>query len=206
MDNLESYLQSTRSALDALDLGKVHLLAEELREAWIEGRQVFVCGNGGSAANAIHIANDLFFGVAKKAGRGMRIQALPANQAVMTCLANDLSYDAIFAEQLEVLAHPGDMLVALSGSGNSRNILAALDAAKALGMTSWALLGFSGGASLARADHAIHLPIHDMQVSEDFQLIVGHMVMQWLRDHPPVRAAVPLTAASPAPCPTASSS
>lgn len=186
MEKLQAYVESTRSGLVGLDLSQVHQLAVALRAAWAEGRQVFICGNGGSAANAIHLANDLFFGVAKHAKRGgLRVQALSANQAVMTCLANDVSYEAIFAKQLEVLAGPGDLLIVLSGSGNSGNIVGALEAARALGMTSWALLGYSGGRCLALADHAIHIKLDDMQVSEDFQMIIGHMAMQWLQANPP---------------------
>lgn len=185
MSHFARYIDAAWSAMKALDLGQVARLAAALREAWVEGRQVFVCGNGGSAANAIHFANDLFYGIGKDFGRGIRVQALSANQAVMTCLANDVSYEAVFSHQLEVLARRGDLLVVLSGSGNSRNILAAIHAARRLGVGSYAVVGFSGGECLALADHAIHLKIDDMQISEDSQLIVGHMVMQWLKDNPP---------------------
>ena len=185
MGPFEQYLATSRRALDTLNLGEVQRLAEDLRAAWEEGRQVFLCGNGGSAANAIHIANDLFYGIAPGKG-GMRVQALSANQAIMTCLANDISYDAIFSQQLEVLARPGDLLIVLSGSGNSPNIVAALEVGKRMGLGTYAILGYSGGKCLKLADHAIHLPIDDMQISEDAQLMVGHMLMQWLKAHPPV--------------------
>lgn len=184
MTNLEQYVETASKALHALDLAKVQRFAEALREVWAEGRQVFVCGNGGSAGNAIHLANDLLYGVAPQGGRGIRVHALPANQAVTTCLANDVSYRAIFERQLETLARPGDLLVVLSGSGNSPNVVAALEAARRLGMTSWALLGFTGGQCLSLSDHAIHVELHDMQVSEDLQMAVGHMVTRWLRANP----------------------
>jgi D-sedoheptulose 7-phosphate isomerase len=179
------YLESTWAAVTAVDLDAIQRLAVALRSAWAEQRQVFVCGNGGSAANAIHIANDLLFGIAGTSGRGLRVQALSANQAVLTCLANDLAYDAVFSKQLELSGREGDLLVALSGSGNSRNVVRAIDTARRLGMTSHAILGYSGGDCLERADHVIHLAVDDMQISEDFQLMVGHMVMQWLKAHPP---------------------
>jgi len=186
VSQFERYIDSAWGAMKTLDLGQVEGLAVALREAWAEGRQVFICGNGGSAANAIHIANDLFYGIAKDFGRGgIRAQALSANQAVMTCLANDVSYDAVFSKQMEVLARKGDLLIALSGSGNSRNILAAIQAARRLGMASYAILGYSGGQCLTLADHVIHLRLDDMQISEDSQLIIGHMVMQWLKANPP---------------------
>jgi D-sedoheptulose 7-phosphate isomerase len=185
------YLEESQGVMSRLDLAQVEELALALRAAWAEGRQVFLCGNGGSAANAIHIANDLVYGIAKEAGRGIRIHALTANQAVTTCLANDVGYHAIFSKQLELFGRPGDLLVVLSGSGNSPNIIEALRAARAGGMTSFAILGFSGGKCLELADHAIHARIDDMQISEDLQLMVGHMVMQWLEAHPPWAEARP---------------
>jgi D-sedoheptulose 7-phosphate isomerase len=165
------------------DWSDVILLVETLRRCWRENRQVFLCGNGGSAANAIHLANDLLYGVDKKSGRGLRVTALPANAAVLTCLANDIAYEDIFAQQLTVLAQPGDILLAFSGSGNSPNIVKALSKARELGVTSFAILGFTGGRALTLADHPIYFPAHDMQVSEDLQMMVGHMAMQYLTKH-----------------------
>jgi D-sedoheptulose 7-phosphate isomerase len=162
------------------DWSDVELLIEALRRCWREGRQVFLCGNGGSAANAIHLANDLLYGVGKDCGRGMRVTALPANAAVITCLANDISYEDVFAQQLTALGHADDVLIAFSGSGNSPNILRVLDRAHELGIASFAVLGFSGGRAKKLADHAIHFPVDDMQVSEDLQMMVGHMVSQEL--------------------------
>ena len=101
-------------------------------DCWTKRRQVFLCGNGGSAGNAIHLANDLLYGVAKKSGGGLRVHALAANPAVITCLANDIGYEEIYAEQLAVHGQPGDLLIALSGSGNSPNIVKAVARAKAL--------------------------------------------------------------------------
>ena len=110
-------------------------------ECWLTGRQVFFCGNGGSAGNAIHLANDFLYGIAKRTGAGLKVQALSANPAVMTCLANDVGYDHIFSEQLAVLAETGDLLIVLSGSGNSPNILRVLEQASSMGVKSCAILG-----------------------------------------------------------------
>ena len=153
-----------------------------LWEAWHNDKQVFICGNGGSAANAMHIANDLLYGIAKYTGKGLRVHALPANPSILTCLANDISYDDIFSAQLSVMGSPGDVLIALSGSGNSRNIIKAVEKAKEIGMKTFAILGYSGGKCLNLADVSIHFQVDDMQIAEDLQLIVGHMVMQWLRE------------------------
>ena len=175
------YATRLGAVLADYDWGPVEKLAQDLGECWDQQRQVFFCGNGGSAANAVHLANDLLYGVASQIDRpGIRVEALPANTAVLTCLANDISYEEIFAEQLRVKARQGDMLIALSGSGNSENIVRAIRVANNLGVSSCAILGFSGGECLNLAQLAIHFPIDDMQISEDLQLIVGHMCMQYL--------------------------
>ncbi len=101
---------------------------------------------------------------------------------MVTCLANDTGYQEIFSEQIRVKANPSDLLIVLSGSGNSENILRALEAAKKIGVKTCAILGFSGGKSKDLADLVIHFPIDDMQISEDLQLVVGHMCMQSLHD------------------------
>lgn len=185
MDNfVREYLNKLTSLIDNLRTESIQNLALELRLAWQENRQVFICGNGGSAANAMHIANDLLYGIAKDT-RGIRAHALSASQPIMTCLANDVSYEAIFSGQLSVYGQPGDILIVLSGSGNSMNIVKAIEKAKEIGMKTFAILGYSGGKCLKMVDTPIHFPLDDMQIAEDLQLIVGHILMQWLRDRNP---------------------
>ncbi len=174
------YSSRLQNVLSTADWSGVAALAEDMLQCWRGGRQVFFCGNGGSAGNAIHLANDFLYGIAKRSGGGMKVLALSANSAVMTCLANDVGYEHIFSEQLAVQAEEGDLLIALSGSGNSPNIVSAIERAKSLGVKSYAVLGYSGGKCKALADVAIHFPVDDMQISEDLQLVVGHMLMQWL--------------------------
>ena len=165
----------------------IERLANDLMNAWREKRNVFICGNGGSAANAIHMANDFHYGIgACGSGQkipGLRIEALPANQGIVTCLANDTGYENIFAHQLSVKAEEEDLLIVLSGSGNSSNIVRALNVSKEIGMKSYAIVGYSGGESKKISDHAIHFAVNDMQIAEDTQLIVGHICMQWLNQH-----------------------
>jgi D-sedoheptulose 7-phosphate isomerase len=158
-------------------------LAQSFMTAWTEGKTIYLCGNGGSAGNAIHLANDFTYGAGIKRGIGLRIEALPANAAVITCLANDIGYENIFSEQLRVKANVGDVLVVLSGSGNSANVVNALEMGNKLGMTTFAVLGYDGGKCKSLAQHPIHFAVDDMQIAEDLQLIVGHMVMQWLYEN-----------------------
>jgi len=177
------YLARLQEACSSIPIEAVEQLANAMFDTWKDQRQVFIVGNGGSAGNAIHLTNDFIYGISKRMGSGIRMHALPANQAMVTCLGNDLGYENIFSHQLAVLGQSGDLLIALSGSGNSPNILNALSQARAQGLTSFAILGFDGGKAKAACDHAIHVPVQDMQLAEDSQLIVGHMIMQWLYAH-----------------------
>jgi D-sedoheptulose 7-phosphate isomerase len=181
------YAKRLGAIVGSQDWSNVGRLAEELRACWEQRRQVFLCGNGGSAGHAVHMANDFLYGISKTHGSGLRVTALPANTAVLTCLANDVGYDAIFSSQLAVLANAGDVLIVLSGSGNSPNILKALQQAKGMGVRSYAILGYTGGKAKGMADVPIHFAVDDMQISEDLQLVVGHMAMQWLYMNQPAR-------------------
>jgi D-sedoheptulose 7-phosphate isomerase len=181
------YTQRLNAILQASDWTGAARLAEELRDCWRTGRQVFLCGNGGSAGNAIHLANDFLYGISKTHGSGLRVNALPANPSVLTCLANDQGYDEIFSLQLAVQGRRDDVLIALSGSGNSPNIVKALEQAKKMGIRTYAILGYKGGKAKAMADVPIHFAVDDMQISEDLQLVVGHMIMQWLYRNQPTQ-------------------
>ncbi len=180
------YASRLQAVLSSTDWSDVERLARDMRDCWAGERQVFLCGNGGSSGNASHLANDLLYGIARQTGAGMKVNALTTNISVITCLANDVGYEHIFSEQLAVQANRGDLLIVLSGSGQSPNIVKVLEQAKEMGVRSYAILGYSGGRSKSLADVAIHFPIDDMQISEDLQLIVGHMVIQWLSANRPV--------------------
>lgn len=179
---IESYIRTLSEALHRDAMKVVPVLGAALLEAWRSGRRIYLCGNGGSAGNANHLANDLLYGVGIKFGVGMRVEALSANPAVLTCLANDIGYEQVYSEQLRVKADPGDILIVLSGSGNSPNVVKALEMGNAKGMKTFAVLGFTGGRCKEIAQHPIHFDVDDMQVAEDLQLIVGHVCMQWLCD------------------------
>ena len=180
----QTYADNLSRLLREYQWDNVHRLAEDLRRIWADNRQVFLCGNGGSAANAVHWANDLVFGISPGRGDGIKAHALSANTSVMTCLANDLSYNDIFSYQLSVMGNAGDMLIGLSGSGNSPNIIQAVQTAKRMEIKTYAILGYSGGKVLELVDVPIHFPLDDMQISEDCQQIVCHMVMRWLKENP----------------------
>ncbi len=180
----QGYSRRLADAMALTDWTTLESLGFALQRCIREGGQTFICGNGGSAANALHIANDFFYGVTRDSGKRFKVHALPANVSVLTCLGNDEGYAAIYAKQLATLADVNDILIVLSGSGNSPNIIEALHEARRIGMKSYAILGYSGGRALDLADRVLHYPINDMQIAEDMQVIIGHMLMQWLRENP----------------------
>jgi len=180
MNNLyPDYAARLSHQLGQFNWQKLEPLVQQLMELWSNKNRLYICGNGGSSGNATHLANDFLYGINPN-GRSIDVEALSANSSVLTCLGNDLGYEFIFSHQLKVKGKPGDILLVLSGSGNSANILNALVQARTSGLTSWAILGYSGGKALEFADHCLHFEIDDMQISEDLQLIVGHMLMKEL--------------------------
>ena len=188
-DFTKTYINNLVSSFEPTIIEKIELLAEELKLNWENGTNVFICGNGGSAGNAMHIANDFHYGVGcKKDSKssnaitkaGIRIIALPSNPSIITCLANDIGYENIYSHQLKVLANPKDTLVVLSGSGNSKNVINAINEAHNIGMKTFSITAFDGGKCREIAQENIHFKINDMQIAEDTQLIIFHMCMQWL--------------------------
>ena len=159
---------------------KVPKLAEDIKKTKITKNKIFICGNGGSAANAMHIANDLIYGAGMSSGKGFNIEALSSNTSVITCLANDIGYEKIFSEQLRVKGTKGDILIVLSGSGNSKNIINVLKIAKKIKVKSFAILGYDGGKAKKLADVALHFNVDDMQIAEDIQIIISHLLMKLL--------------------------
>ena len=180
MTCFSNYSANLVSALALVKNDQVSRFEFELISLWDRHGKLFICGNGGSAGNAIHLANDFIFGAGYPHRPGIDVEALTANPAVLTCLANDIGYSDVFSYQLSSKAKKGDILLVLSGSGNSQNIVEALIVAKKLGLTSYSFLGFSGGKAKVLSDHSIHINCDDMQVCEDVQLIIGHHLVQSL--------------------------
>lgn len=180
LDFFLNYVNKLNSILLKADWEKIEILSKTLLDCWNTDKKVFICGNGGSAGNAMHIANDLLYGISKEIGKGLKIHALSSNSSVITCLANDEGYEQIFSHQLAVLGEAKDVLIVLSGSGNSANILNALKVAKEKSILTFGILGYGGGKAKEITDFPIVFPIMDMQISEDLQTIVFHMITQWL--------------------------
>lgn len=183
MDNgmksdIENYKKRLISTVESLDQNDILFLKNKLLDAELNEKQVFLCGNGGSAGNCNHIVNDFIYGAKKHLKNGFKIESLTSNQSVITCLANDTGYDKIFTGQLESKASSGDLLICLSGSGNSPNIIKAIDFANSNEIYTLSILGYDGGRAKKISNFSIHTEVNDMQISEDMQLVIFHMVMQ----------------------------
>lgn len=178
----ERYREAVIEATRRVDLKTVEQAVNVLEEAYRLGRSVYVIGNGGSAANASHLAEDLSMGAMPDLeGKRFRVLSLTDNVPFITALANDRGYERVFELQLRQFAQQGDVLIAISGSGNSPNVLRAATYARSVGMTVIALTGFDGGRLASMADVHVHVPHPNMCQSEAVHGILMHMITDMLR-------------------------
>lgn len=180
---LDDYLAELKRVLDLTDRQEIVCMADLLFEAYEHGGQVFVCGNGGSAALASHIAEDVGKGTLREADLHdedrprFRILSLTDNAPWITALANDVGYDQVFVQQLMHYGRPGDLLVAISGSGNSPNVISAVDWANRRGLTTFGMTGFDGGKLRRLQTAGVHVPIDDMGMTESVHGCILHWVV-----------------------------
>jgi len=176
MSLIADYLRLVKEAISALPEDAIQDVVDTLRKAHTEGKQVFLLGNGGSAANATHIAEDLQKGVKEHTGRRFKVISLADSTPLITAWANDTSYERVFVEQIESLLDPGDVVIAISGSGNSPNVLRAVEKANEMGAVTIGWSGFAGGKLAQIAQKSIVVASDNMQRVEDVHLILGHLV------------------------------
>jgi D-sedoheptulose 7-phosphate isomerase len=180
-----AYFSGLKAVMDRVDLGQVTAFLAELERAYRDDRQVFIAGNGGSAGTASHMACDLVKTVLgtrpDPATRRFRVVSLTDNVPFITAVANDLGYEEIFTEQLAGLARPGDLLIVITGSGNSPNIVQAVQMARERGLRTAGLLGFDGGAVLPLLDTPVLVPAPHYGFVEDLHLVLDHLVTDYFR-------------------------
>ena len=180
----KDYINELKGVLDRLPLTPISEIIQAIEQAQNERRQVFVIGNGGSAATASHMMNDLSKGTLGHKGDApwprLRVLALTDNVSLMTAWANDTDYNHVFSEPLKNLAQRGDLLIAISASGNSPNIIAAVQAAKDLGVTVIGLAGFGGGKLSKMADVSFVVPSDEYGPVEDAHMILDHIITSYL--------------------------
>ena len=176
------YKEKLKKGLDNIPFPAVNRLIDLLLQARDSGTQIFIMGNGGSGASASHFAGDLNKGLSlhQSVEKRYRCISLVDNFPTILSLANDVSYQDIFLEQLKNFLRPGDLVIALSGSGNSKNVLKAVKYANAMGNTTVGFTGFDGGKLRNLSDLSIHIPIFDMQIAEDMHMMLLHLVFSVL--------------------------
>lgn len=178
-----AYFESLTLALTQIPFELIDHVSLVLYKAYEDRRTIFLFGNGGSAALASHMACDLGKGtVVTDNPKRVRVIALTDNLATLTAWANDFSYEDVFAEPLKNLANPGDIAVAISGSGNSPNVLKALRVAQELKLTTIGIGGFGGGQMKAMCDLSVIVPSNNMQLVEDLHLSIAHCLFTILRN------------------------
>lgn len=172
---LEAYIDRLKSTLDKISREEINGFLNLLVDALEAGRTVFTLGNGGSAATASHMAVDFNKGLSWGKARRFRFLCLSDNLPTLTAYANDVSYEDVFVEPLKNFLESGDLVIAISGSGNSRNVVKAVEYANAHGAVTVGLTGYDGGLLRKTARHGVHVPIRDMQVTEDLHMVLDHL-------------------------------
>ncbi len=174
------YLQRLTAALESQDRRELDHGIQLIRNAWQNGKQIITLGNGGSAMTALHFVTDWGKTVGLTTGKPLRGRSLVDNIGMLTAYGNDISFADIFSEQIKTVADAGDLVIAISGSGNSENVIRAIVEANARGCVTLGLCGFSGGRLKDTAQHVIWAKVDDMQLCEDIHAIFGHIVIQSL--------------------------
>lgn len=180
--NSREYLSTVSSLVASVDDREVDRLASLCIDAFHAGQTLFLLGNGGSAATASHLVADFQKCCMNGEGRPFPCLALTDSVPLLTAWANDFDYSRVFAEQLGALGRPGDVVIAISGSGNSPNVIAAVERANAKQMVTIGLAGYQGGKLKPAAQHCLVVPSTNMQQIEDVHMVVGHLIFSRVRD------------------------
>jgi D-sedoheptulose 7-phosphate isomerase len=183
--DVQPFLEHVRRELLQIDPAEVKNLADAIHHCYEQGQTVFLCGNGGSGSNASHFCEDLGKGTLRReefdndAKKRLRVLSLTDNTPYILAWGNDEGFERVFVEQLKNLARPGDLLIAISGSGNSPNVLRAVEWANRNDLRTFGCTGFSGGKLRALAQQGLHVPLDDMGIVESIHLTAFH----WVVDH-----------------------
>ena len=183
IEGMDEHIKRTVELLEKTDLDAVSALVDKLYEAYQEGSRVFICGNGGSAATASHFSEDLAKSTIKDptVQKRLRVSSLTDSVPFISALGNDWGYDTIFREQLVTNAEEGDVLISISGSGNSPNVVSAVQWASENGLFTVGFSGFNGGKLKGMVDLSVHSPVLDMEIAENTHMVVVHLVVSGLR-------------------------
>lgn len=183
MREIQDYIALELEVLKQLDVAQIDTALNLLDETRKKKGLIYICGNGGSAATASHFQNDFNKGVSEYLDLPFRFHCLNDNVATIMAIANDIGYGEVFRFQLRGVMEPGDILVAISGSGNSENVINAVEYAKQQGNQVIGLTGFDGGKLKKLCDVSLHVPVMSMQVTEDVHMLFDHLMMSVFYRH-----------------------
>ncbi len=184
---IKKYLADLSAVISSVDPGEFEQFVESLKGACDRRSNIFICGNGGSASTASHFACDINKGVSYGKDKRFKVICLNDNVPTMLAYANDVSYEEVFVEQLKNFLVKDDLMIGVSGSGNSKNVLKAVDYANAHGGRTFGISGFSGGKLRHAAQKSLVIKSDDMQKVEDLHMIVLHCAMQYLMSQKDMR-------------------
>lgn len=181
--DIKNYLEREIAVIQKLSIEDISTLINVLNEARDNNKHIFICGNGGSAATASHFCCDFNKGISSDQKSKFRFLCLSDNIPTMMAYANDFSWEEIFVGPLKNLFNEGDYVIGISGSGNSKNVVNALQFANENGGISIGITGYSGGKVKEISQYNVHVPVDDMQISEDVHMILDHCIMHILSKH-----------------------
>ena len=176
INRINGYLTSLQACIDNLDRAEIESFMKVLLEARDNGKQIFIMGNGGSASTASHFCCDFNKGMSYQQDKKFKMICLNDNVATMLAYANDVSYENVFVEQLKNFLQDGDVVVGISGSGNSKNVLRAIEYANMNGAITVGLTGYDGGILKQIVKCSVNANVNDMQISEDIHMMLCHLI------------------------------
>lgn len=179
---ISNYINDLQQVLANLDQEEIYQVAQVLKNARDNKQQIFIFGNGGSGSTASHFACDINKGVSYKREKMFKVICLNDNIPIMLAYSNDVGYNVVFEEQLKNFVNPGDVVIGISGSGNSGNVLGAMEVAKRINAVTVGITGFGGGKLREMVDYSVNANVNDMQLSEDVHMIWVHIMMKCFLD------------------------
>lgn len=181
-NEIEEYFEREKQVISNLDFDEINDAVQAIKDAYEREAAIYVFGNGGSAATASHFVCDFNKGICEKLDKKFHLICLSDNTPILTAVANDICYDEVFCFQLKNKLKKEDLIIAISGSGNSRNVIKAVEYAKEVGAKVVGLTGYSGGKLRELADYHMHVDVDDMQITEDVHMAFDHMMYRVLTD------------------------
>jgi D-sedoheptulose 7-phosphate isomerase len=177
---IANYFEELKETIDKLDKEQINTVINKLLQVRERGGMIYIFGNGGSASTASHFVNDFNKGVSEDLEKRFKFICLNDNISTVLAVANDISYDEVFRFQLKNYLESRDIVIGISGSGNSKNIVNAIEYAKSKNVETISLVGYNGGILKEISDYVIHVPINDMQKVEDLHMVLDHLMMKIL--------------------------